>query len=72
MCTRNWMSLLLASVALTVAGIAGADTARLRLADGEGPHRQIPPPHKSILPSIHISRVKQWQGDEKQVRRSRA
>src|SRR4051812_17664467 len=45
--------------------VAFGDTARLRVAAAEGPQPQLPPPNKSLLPTIHIAPAKGWQGDEK-------
>src|SRR5882724_4059774 len=55
----------LATSLLTVA--ACGSTARLPLAAGVGPNPQIPPPEKSLLPTLYIAPAKGWPPGGKPV-----
>jgi hypothetical protein len=48
----------LSFVAFATAGCGG--TARLPLEAGVGPHPQLPPPEKSLFPTLHIAPAKGW------------
>ena len=41
-----------------------AETAKLSVSDGEGPHPTLPPPVKSLIPTIHVAAAKGWGPDE--------
>ena len=49
-------SLLVISAALTGCG----DSATLPLAAGTGPRPQLPPPHKTLVPTINVAPAKGW------------
>jgi glucose/arabinose dehydrogenase len=55
----------LAASVLALAGCGG--TARLPLEAGMGPHPQIPPPEKSLLPTIYVAPAKGWPPGGKPV-----
>ena len=56
---------LLSLIALVAAGCGG--TARLPLEGGTGPHPQLPPPDKSLIPVLHIAPAKGWPSGGKPV-----
>jgi glucose/arabinose dehydrogenase len=62
---RLSISSLLSFAALAMAGCAG--TARLPLDAGVGTRPQIPPPEKSLLPTLHIAPAKGWPPGGKPV-----
>ena len=55
----------LAVSVLALAGCGG--TARLPLEAGMGPNPQIPPPEKSLLPTIYVAPAKGWPPGGKPV-----
>jgi glucose/arabinose dehydrogenase len=52
-------------LAASLASVAWGDTARLPITATEGLHPQLPPPHTSPLPTIHIAPAKGWRGGDK-------
>jgi glucose/arabinose dehydrogenase len=51
----------LALPGLLVLSLAGCgDTATLPVTAGMGPHPTLPPPHRTLLPTINISPAKGW------------
>ena len=50
------------SAALTLALALGGcgDTATLAVRDGTGPHPALPPPHATLLPTVHIAKAVGW------------
>ena len=56
-------SLLLVAAALVACG----DTATLPLAAGTGPRPQLPPPHKTFIPTVNVAPAKGWPAGDKPV-----
>jgi glucose/arabinose dehydrogenase len=54
-------SLLVISAALTGCG----DSATLPLAAGTGPRPQLPPPHKTLVPTINVAPAKGWPAGDR-------
>ncbi len=49
-----------------VAALAGCgDSATLPLAAGTGPRPQLPPPHKTLMPTVHIAPATGWPTGDK-------
>ena len=46
------------SLALALGGCG--DTATLAVRDGTGPHPALPPPHATLLPTVHIAKAVGW------------
>ena len=63
--SRLLASGLLSLAAFALAGCGG--TARLPLAAGIGPHPQLPPPEKSLIPVLNIAPAKGWPPGGKPV-----
>ena len=63
--SRLLASGLLALIAFALAGCGG--TARLPLAAGVGPHPQLPPPQKSLIPVLNIAPARGWPPGGKPV-----
>ena len=56
------------SLLVLVAALAGCgDTATLPLAAGTGPRPQLPPPHKTLVPTVNIAPAKGWPAGDKPV-----
>jgi glucose/arabinose dehydrogenase len=53
------LALLLASVPAVA-----AEAPQMNAAGGYGPNPQLPPPKKSLLPTVNIAPAKPWQGDQ--------
>jgi glucose/arabinose dehydrogenase len=60
------LTALLAAAAIASAMIVSAcgNSARLRVTEGEGARPSIPPPKKSLLPTIHIAPAEGWKRGE--------
>jgi glucose/arabinose dehydrogenase len=56
-----YLILLLAASILTGCGA----TARLNIADGTGPKPMLPPPRRSLFPTVHVVTARGWPGDQK-------
>ncbi len=56
-------SLLIVAAALVACG----DTATLPLAAGTGPRPQLPPPHKTFIPTVNVAPAKGWPAGDKPV-----
>jgi len=55
-------------VLVVAAALAGCgDTATLPLAAGTGPRPQLPPPHKTLIPTVNIAPAKGWPAGDKPV-----
>jgi len=55
-------------VLLVAAALAGCgDSATLPLAAGMGPRPQLPPPHKTLVPTVNIAPAKGWSAGDKPV-----
>ncbi|HEU4459089.1 MAG TPA: sorbosone dehydrogenase family protein [Methylibium sp.] len=49
------------SLAAAAALLAGCgDSAKLKVVEGTGPSPQLPPPHKTLLPTVNIAPAKGW------------
>ena len=58
----------LSLVLVVAAALAGCgESATLPLAAGTGPRPQLPPPHKTLLPTVHIAPAKGWPAGDKPV-----
>ncbi len=55
---------------LVAAVLAGCESATLPLAAGTGPRPELPPPHKTLLPTVNIAPAKGWSTGDKPVARS--
>ena len=53
----------LASATLLLALSACGDTARLPAEAGTGANPELPPPHRTAIPTVHIAQAKGWSGD---------
>jgi glucose/arabinose dehydrogenase len=53
----------LASATLLLALAACGDTARLPAEAGTGANPELPPPHRTAIPTVHIAQAKGWSGD---------
>ncbi|MFL6604999.1 MAG: PQQ-dependent sugar dehydrogenase [Steroidobacteraceae bacterium] len=62
---RQRVSLVSMVLAASLTSVAWSDTARLPIAATEGSHPQLPPPHTSPLPTIHIAPAKGWRAGDK-------
>jgi glucose/arabinose dehydrogenase len=56
--TRYTNALLLPLVAVGLAGCL--EEAKLQVADGTGPDPKLPPPNKTLLPTVNIAEIKGW------------
>jgi glucose/arabinose dehydrogenase len=56
--TRFTNALLLPLVAVGLAGCL--EEAKLQVADGTGPDPKLPPPNKTLLPTVNIAEIKGW------------
>jgi glucose/arabinose dehydrogenase len=56
---------LLCALAVGAACAACGDSATLSVAAGTGPRPQLPEPHKSLVPTVHIAPARGWQAGEK-------
>ena len=54
-------------LALTAALAACGDSATLPLAAGTGPRPQLPPPHKTLVPTVNVAPAKGWSAGDKPV-----
>jgi len=52
---------------LVAAVLAGCESATLPLAAGTGPRPELPPPHKTLLPTVNIAPAKGWSAGAKPV-----
>ncbi len=52
---------------LVAAVLAGCESATLPLAAGTGPRPQLPPPHKTLLPTVNIAPAKGWSAGARPV-----
>lgn len=43
---------------------AWADKAKLSVADGEGAYPELPPPTKSLIPTVHVAAARGWGANE--------
>jgi glucose/arabinose dehydrogenase len=58
MAHRTWIA---ASTLVLAIGVgACTETARLPLAEGMGPNPTLPPPHRSLIPTVHIAPAIGW------------
>lgn len=58
----------LAMIVLTAGQMAACGaTAHLTVADGTGPRPILPPPTKSLIPTVHVVTAKGWPADAKPV-----
>jgi glucose/arabinose dehydrogenase len=48
---------------LLLALSACGDTARLPAEAGTGANPELPPPHRTAIPTVHIAQAKGWSGD---------
>ena len=48
---------------VAINAMAGPSAADPSTAGEYGPHPVLPPPHKSLLPTLHIAKAKPWSGD---------
>jgi glucose/arabinose dehydrogenase len=65
---RAWRPvLLLATLGAVYAVVANADSARLAVADGMGPNPVLPPPTRSLLPTVEVAPAVGWKKDAKPV-----
>ncbi len=55
----------LSSALIAFAGVfllyACSEHATLQIADGTGPHPQLPPPHPSLLPTVNVAPARSWR-----------
>jgi glucose/arabinose dehydrogenase len=51
------------AIALAVSGCGAA--AKLRVEDGSGPNPKLPPPDRSLFPTVNVVSAKGWTGDAK-------
>jgi glucose/arabinose dehydrogenase len=62
---KQQLALLASSVlACTMTSTACSDVAHLSVTAAQGPHPQLPPPRKSLLPTIHVAPAEGWQPGE--------
>lgn len=55
------MNVLLIPLTLSIAVLAGCgDTARLPFEAGTGPQPELPPPHKTLIPTLNIAPAQPW------------
>ena len=52
----------LASATLLLALSACGDTARLPAEAGTGANPELPPPHRTAIPTVHVAQAKGWSG----------
>src|SRR6185312_3390353 len=57
--------LIAAATACAVMSAGCGSTAHMDIKADQGAHPVLPPPHKSLLPTIHIAPAEGWQGAEK-------
>ena len=56
-----------AAAAMVFMAAACADTAKLPLSAGTGPDPTLPPPDKSLIPTVHIAQARGWPEGVKPV-----
>ena len=57
----------IAAAALAVVLAACGDTAKLPFSAGVGPDPALPPPNKTLIPTVEIARAKGWPNGAKPV-----
>jgi glucose/arabinose dehydrogenase len=55
---------IIAIIALTLALAACGESARLTVRQGMGPNPQLPPPHKTLIPTAHTAKAVGWSNGE--------